>query len=425
MTPTKSDTAVRGLARMARRATDPTVSREAHLRGRERLLATVTERSPARPSELRVRLLVAAAAALVLAVLVLWIRRPDPPLSFTVDGATPGRGYVEAGPSGASARFSEGTRVAFAPGARGRVLEVGARGARVGLEAGSARFDVVPRTGAEWIVEAGPFTVTVTGTAFDLSWSGDHIGLVMHAGSVVVRGPPMPDGIVLRAGQQLVADAARAEVSGVADRTDRTDRADGGPGPTAPGPAPAAVTGALPETPVDDGGAAPPPNRAAPAPGERPRAAPSWPARVTSGDFAGVLAEAEERGVDAVIDQASLADLSALADAARYAGRSDLARRALVAERTRFPGSAEARSAAFLLGRLADAAAPATAVTWYDRYLAEAPGGSLAAEALGRKMLALRASAGRDAARPAAEEYRRRYPDGPFARAAGEILGDP
>jgi hypothetical protein len=407
MPATKPEVAVRGLARLARSATTGTVSREAHLHGRERLLAAVSAPPPRAARLPRLVLAVAAATALVVALVL--VRRPEPPLSYTIDGAAPGQGYVQAGPSGASARFSEGTRVSLAPGARGRIVDVGPRGARVSLEEGSAHFDVAHREGAAWLAEAGPFTVTVTGTTFDLVWSGARVEVVMYAGSVVVRGPPAPEGIVLRKGQRLVADAARAEVSRIdepapsgsagasaADGSARTDP----PAPGAPSSAPSAASA-------------------------RPRAAASWPSRVAAGDFAGVIAEAEARGLDAALDETSLADLSALADAARYAGRGDLARRALVAERTRFPGSAEARSAAFLLGRLSDDRAPATAVTWYDRYLAEAPDGSLAAEALGRKMLALRASAGRDAARPAAEAYRRRYPEGPFARAAGEILGDP
>jgi hypothetical protein len=75
-----------------------------------------------------------------------------------------------------------------------------------------------------------------------------------------------------------------------------------------------------------------------------------------------------------------------------------------------------------LLGRMAEAGSPAAAVGWYDTYLAESPQGSLEPEALGRKMLAVRASSSAAAARPVAAEYLRRYPRGAFAEAAGEIL---
>jgi hypothetical protein len=139
-----------------------------------------------------------------------------------------------------------------------------------------------------------------------------------------------------------------------------------------------------------------------------------------------VVADAEVRGVDAVLEGAPLRDLVALADAARYTGRQDVARRALLAERARFSSSPEARAAAFLLGRIADdgGGSPATAIRWYDDYLREAPGGAFAAEALGRKLGALRC-AGDPGARAAATEYLRLYPEGPYAAQARDLLGSP
>jgi len=91
--------------------------------------------------------------------------------------------------------------------------------------------------------------------------------------------------------------------------------------------------------------------------------------------------------------------------------------------RNRFSSSANARSAAFLLGRMADDSGSASAaLQWYDVYLSEAPSGSLAAEALGRKMLAVRRIRGRDAALGIAEEYLRRYPGGAHAKVARELV---
>ena len=117
----------------------------------------------------------------------------------------------------------------------------------------------------------------------------------------------------------------------------------------------------------------------------------SWTKRVAAGEHLAVLQEAEARGLDTCMKQSSLGELAALADAGRYAKRSDVARRALLAERTRFPSSSEAHTAAFLLGRLSEdsSALPDAAVEWYDSYLRESPNGPLASEALGRKMMAL------------------------------------
>ncbi len=59
-----------------------------------------------------------------------------------------------------------------------------------------------------------------------------------------------------------------------------------------------------------------------------------------------VLAAAQKRGIDNVLSAGSQADLAAFADAARYGRKTQLARRALLSERKRFPGAAAARGAA-------------------------------------------------------------------------------
>jgi hypothetical protein len=140
-----------------------------------------------------------------------------------------------------------------------------------------------------------------------------------------------------------------------------------------------------------------------------------------------VLADAEERGLDVTLAQGTLADVVAVADAARYAGRVGVAHRALLAQRERFAASTAARTAAFLLGRLADTseAQPAAAIGWYDRYLAESPGGEFASEALGRKLVAVQRVSGAVSARPIAEQYLRRFPQGPYATKARELTLSP
>lgn len=87
--------------------------------------------------------------------------------------------------------FSEGTKVVLEPQARARVTRTTPRGASVVLETGTARVDVVHRPGAEWSVSAGPYTIAVKGTSFDVSWetSSSTLLLAMRNGVVVVRGP--------------------------------------------------------------------------------------------------------------------------------------------------------------------------------------------------------------------------------------------
>ncbi len=325
-----------------------------------------------RSAAVRVVASVAACLALVVAVAGAVFRfRPEAPLAYAVDDAPSASSYVRAGPDGAVARFNDGTVISFAPGARGRVVAVTAHGARVSVDEGKAHFAVVHRPGAEWAVEAGPFTVAVTGTEFDVAWVHEHLDLVMHAGTVSVRGPLTPQGVALQAGQHLAVDITRGELtiteSSIVPGASATSTTlapspddDGGglrPLPTPPDPAPDPSTKrSTAPSPSPRLPASAPRPVAAPAPTEsQAPAPPSFRDRVARGDFAAVITEAEARGVDVVVDGGSLADVAALADAARYAGKADLARRALLAERSRFVGSPEARSAAFLLGRMAQA----------------------------------------------------------------------
>jgi len=417
------------LAGVARREAGSELPPEASARGHDRALAAFrlhARRSSTgrggRPT--RAAWLVAAVVACLLALAVIRFPRA---LRFTVDGAPQAAGsYV---PAGAALRFSDGSVITFAADAGGRIAECGPHGARVLLESGTASFQIVHLPGASWSVEAGPFAIAVIGTAFEASWSPDAqaVEVRLHEGEVSVRGPPAPTGVHLRAGQRLRARAAGHDGPlGPAGGELWIGEAETPPAvleeTTA---APDRVTGALPPRAEPGEHAARSPLVASAAPTAR-RAAPSWPRRVAAGDFAGVVLDAEARGVDPTVRAVPLGDLVALADAARYAGRPALARRALLEQRARFAGSPEARAAAFLLGRLADDSGEPTdaAIHWYEAYLTEAPGGAFAPEALGRKLTALRRT-GDPAARAAAAEYLRRYPEGPYAAAARELSVDP
>ncbi|WP_437507529.1 FecR domain-containing protein [Sorangium sp. So ce1099] len=422
----KAELALERLVHLARDTGSGEVPEREHARGRERMLDAL-ERD-ALPVAPRRWLLVPAIAIPLLALLGALMLWPERQLDYRVEGASVSESYLSAGPGGATARFSDGTSIAFAPGARARIAAVTARGASVSIEGGGARFRVAHLPGAAWAAEAGPFTVTVTGTEFDLAWEDNRLELTMQEGAVVVRGSLIPTGITLRGGQRLVADVARGEVT-LNERPGPTGGLvpAGSGAPPSAAPPPAAGLGAPPShepsAREDAAGAAtaaasaPPAHAAAPS-----RAGASFRERLGDGDFAGVIAEAQARGIDEVLGAGTLDDVASLADAARYAGKADLARRAMLAERSRFPGSAEARSAAFLLGRLAEAASPREAAMWYDRYLAESPTGPLASEALGRKLVATRDFAGPGAARAVAEEYLKRYPTGAFAAVAAEIV---
>jgi hypothetical protein len=416
-------------------AVDPTHDRTE----KERMLAALAHRSAfggrARAHAAR-RWAVVGVALAAAATLVLWLRA-GAPLSVAVDGAALAEGgWLAAGAGPAGVRFGDGTRVVFAPGAQGRLVDVDRRGARLVLEGGRLHLDVVPGRGGQWSVRAGPFVIEVTGTTFDVEWSAGAQALVvrMGHGSVRVRGPLAEGGIDVVAGQVLRADLARQEiaVSGAAQPPDAEGAQRTPPSTSASTSTSSAAEAATANQPAAEVPDPAPPATAAgsaaarAAPSAVPVDPPSWSARVAAGDFAGVIREAEGRGIDAVLSGSPLAELVALADAARYAGATPLARRALQAQRARFPGSGAARAAAFLLGRIAeDRGAPAEALSFYDVYLAESPQGPFAAEALGRKMVAVQRGGGQAAAAMLADEYLRRFPTGPYAGAAREIAGSP
>jgi TolA-binding protein len=152
-----------------------------------------------------------------------------------------------------------------------------------------------------------------------------------------------------------------------------------------------------------------------------------WPDKLASGHWDRILEEVERAGVKATLERSSSEDLFALADAARYRRRTDLARAALLAERRRFPGSPRSLDAAFLLGRVEESGERGMhrAVEWYDEYLARAPAGAYAAEALGRKMILTNELEGSATALPVAEEYLRRFPKGSYAGAARALRRAP
>jgi TolA-binding protein len=349
---------------------------------------------------------VAAAACLALAAVAGVALRKPARLEYRVTGPMVAEGeWLGAAPESEpiSLRFSEGTEIELGPGSKGRVADVSADGARIVLGSGLLRARVVHRARTRWTVAAGPYAIDVTGTAFDVGWSdaGERLELSLHDGSVVVHGPSFPEGIRVAAGQRFVAHARTggAELSSLFAPEPSAE-----PGPASPGPPAPAVAEAV--------------EAAGPA-----RVLRSWSDRLADGDFRGVVDAAEARGVDATLGRSSLADLVALSDAARYVHDRALARRGLLAERARFPGSEPARAAAFVLGRMADdGGSRSEALRWYDAYLGESPQGPFAAEALGRKLVALVDAGSADAARATAKDYVRRFPAGAHASYARDLL---
>jgi TolA-binding protein len=365
---------------------------------RARLVDAATGAPRSRPRALWV---VVVAAGLCVAFGLWLIVRPvsHPAGTFTVGGDVLGQvgAYYAPVTCEIVLGFHEGSTVRVAPGASARVSHVDAHGATLVLERGSMHVDVRHRPETSWQVAAGPYSVRVTGTTFAIEWRPDagRLEVAMEHGSVLVRGPGIESGVSVSAGQRYV--------------TQTTSRLEALPAPSAAtslgNAASSASTAPVPEPKPE---------------GTEP---PSWAELARQGQYPKVVEAAELVGVDAALAARSADDVGALADAARYTGRAALAGRALETLRQRFPGSPRARSAAFLLGRMADDGGnPGGALGWYDTYLREVPGGPLTAEALGRRFLVLQRLGRGDEARRAAEEYLLRFPKGPYATQAGQLV---
>jgi TolA-binding protein len=404
------------------------MSEAQHARG----LEAVRGHGARRRGERRLRLMVisgasvaAAVAAFVLTPRVLQrLQDGGAPLALQVESGAidPAGEIVARGNEQAALRFGDGTVIKLGSETRGRLASVDGHGAHVAIENGSAHVSVVHKPHARWLIDAGPYQITVHGTVFSASWdeAQQRLDVKMERGLISVAGPVTNGPIAVRAGQALTVKLKRSQVllrdldaDGVVADVDADD------------------AGAAP---LDEEAGAPVATAAAPVRAHaaarvatamaRPQRARSWTAALSAGDFDAILDDAE-RDVGHVLATRGTEDLAALADAARYRRHDDVARRALLAQRRRFPGSPRAADAAFFLGRLDEngGRGHGPALAWYERYLDEAPHGSYVAEAMGRKMIAVEELHGSAAARNIAEQYLGRFPRGSYAGAARALLG--
>jgi hypothetical protein len=149
----------------------------------------------------------------------------------------------------------------------------------------------------------------------------------------------------------------------------------------------------------------------------------TWQALARAGRYAQSLRAARTLGFERECTRASAAELSLLANVARYGQDSDGEGLALHALRARFRGSKPAASAAFALGRLEfdHHEAYAEAAEWFRSYLREQPRGELAREAEGRLLEATLRLGQLGAARELAARYLVEHPDGPHVDLARSI----
>ena len=379
--------------------------------------------SQRRPGRSRLLVSLAIIPALVVGTLMLRSAFVPKALSFRVENGLVGKSQVIEPTASAVPvlRFSDGSEVRLSEQAVARVRFVTPKGAAVALDRGQLHAEVVHSASSEWRFDAGPFSVRVTGTSFGLTWQPeqDRFDLRLEHGSVLVSSPVANDPIPVRAGQWLTIRSRNNEVL-IRDLT--ADSVTSAPAPLSTLSEPLgdrALGASVPSQLLarDDARAKPSVS------GEGSR---SWVTDLAQGKLESILRDAQSRGLDECLAKVSSQELSALADAARYTRHNDIAQKALLAQRHRFAGSRKAVEAAFLLGKLAEAGQNETsAVGFFDTYLEEAPSGTYASEALGRKMAIVQHKSGSAAARPIARDYLSKFPQGTYAPAAEAILKNP
>jgi FecR protein len=441
-----ADTMVDDLARLASEAA-PAMSVQQQGRGLAVVLGRLEARLDVRRGRVRLGLLGLATGLAACVFLFAVVHRPgpgrqaalpeSPVLTYQVEsGEILDGGYLRSmGDKGMALRFSEGTHVQLLPGTRGRLRSVSESGAHLAIEQGPARVEVTHRPGSHWLIDAGPFLITVRGTVFTVAWdsSKEQLDLRMEKGLVSVTGPVSEAGIAVRGGQRLTIDLPKKEVL-------LRELNESGPRPLAKTsehpsehastpPAAVVVVTAPPaaQPAADPGKTATVEHNPHGAPHARGTGAFGWAAAMAAGEVDSILRDVERIGLKRALVEASSDDLSALADAARYRKQDDVAEQALLTQRGRFEGSARACDAAFLLGRLEESheGGGLRALAWYDSYLEGDPTGAYASEALGRKMIVTQHLMGSPAARVVADEYLERFPTGTYAGAARALRQAP
>lgn len=304
--------------------------------------------------------------------------------------------WVAADADAREVQFSDGSEIRLEPSSGVRVAELDANGAALDLQRGSMHVRVVHRDeDTEWRVAAGPFTVEVVGTAFDVAWdpAQQRFGLHLEEGRVRVAGPTVEERIV-EVGETLSVELERQRVQVVLQVPEDED------------------TERVVEVPEVEIEARP----------QQPR-----PQKLHI-DWRQLARQARHREAvaaanwDRELATATAQDLLLLGDSARLGGSPAKANIAYLGVRERFVGTPEAAQAAFLLGRLAMRTGdPGSGAAWFERSIAEDDDGPYAMVARGRLIDAYRRAGNEVAARRSAAGYLDAHPSGPHANLARSL----
>ena len=326
-------------------------------------------------------------------------------------------------------RFDQGSRFKVQDGCAARVVESGEKAVTIELSQGDISADVKGNKKTRWRINAGPFTVTVLGTAFDVSWdaASNAFDVKVRRGAVLVQGAGLSrHGVRLLAGQQLAANGRSGDVSLTSPVTDTSATElgdDTGDALRGTNDLADVDTLAFAEGSDDASDLIIPRKHSGKVHVERVHKY-SWMNHYAEGRFADAVLAAEKEGLSTLYKTADAQTLWNLADAARNARRVAVSNDSLLAIRQRFPSGKKARLAAFILGRSAMDVSGNTSVAaqWFQTYLTESPNGPMAEEVYGRLMTIYIKLNRKDAAHHIASQYLQRFPTGLYTRRAKQVL---
>ena len=337
-----------------------------------------------RPALIAAAALAGAAALLLLVVVISGAPEPEP---LRRRGGAP-LTRVEVSAEAAAPRrveLDDGSTLDLAPGTTLVAEHNDAEAIELRCDRGRVTFEVEPGGGRRWRVDAGLAVVEVVGTVFTVTRTADRLAVTVARGQVRVSSDrledsprllAMGDSLELLSPDAVVEErvASASESEALPDRTPEAAERDAGPA-----------------------------------------VARSWRAAAGEGDWSAAYqalgAEELQRRTGAAD---TMAELLVLADVARLSGHPAEAVAPL--ERAAFQLEADRRSAvaAFTLGRLQSdqLGRPGAAARAFRRCLALGPPAALREDAMARLAEAHARAGQYDAARAAAQQYLRRYPQG-------------
>jgi TolA-binding protein len=317
-------------------------------------------------------------------------------------------------------RFDGGSRFEFASATEARVVKASGQQVTIDLTQGKIWASVNPGSSRVWSVRAGPYEVVVKGTIFAVDWDAASAILQVNVGRgrVAVRGPGLDgDGVLLAAGNSLRADARAGLIT-----FERSARAN-----------PETAVSLLDSNPSAAKAVQPPEKKTggrakirgtARGSGTKTESPLEMCRRLYhSRNYSSVIDLSTKNGLLESLNALSRDDLWMFANAARYARKVTLANSLFSTYREEYPKTPRAKTAAFLLGKSAmNRGVFNSAKKWFGLYLAEAPNGPLAEEALGHLINIHSKTGNNTQAKRFARDYLSKYGGGYFSKQANKVL---